>query len=116
MHDKIKELEKKRADFEDLFARKGEAIEVKEADLAKKIKEAKAMGVSVNFTVGDSQSKRIAKHRDLQKALEQMEKKNATLMKMHKTKEVLFYREIDEIAKDVLEKDNEIKALEANLI
>lgn len=55
IHDKIKELEKKRVDFEDLFVRKSEAIDVKEVDLAKKLKEAKSLGVNVNLnSAGDS--------------------------------------------------------------
>jgi hypothetical protein len=62
------ELERKRADFEDLYTRKGEAIEAKEIEYKKKMKEAKALGVNLNLDV--NHSKLVVKYRDLQKVLE----------------------------------------------
>lgn len=72
------------------------------------------MNVDVNLS--SKTSKRKEKYKELLKTLAQSENTNKTLVKMSKTKECMYLREIDDIERVIAEKDKEIYEMEDKLI
>lgn len=68
MLERTADLERKLVEFDDLFARKNEAIDTREIEYQKKVKEAKALGVSLNLDL--NHEKRVTKYRELAKILD----------------------------------------------
>lgn len=113
MYDKIRELQRRKAEIDDLFSRKSELMATKEEEYSKRVKEANALGVTLNLNA--ARGKLIAKYRELEKSLEQWESGNKTLAKMHKTKESIFMREMEEVSRDADQKDREIDQIDQEI-
>lgn len=71
--------------MEDLYSRKIELLEAKDVEIKKKMEEAKGVGASSNLDPKGAKKK--MKWAELKNSMTNLEKANATIIKMSKTKE-----------------------------
>ncbi|KAL4488952.1 hypothetical protein ABPG72_005739 [Tetrahymena utriculariae] len=111
---KINELQKRKEEIEDMFKKKADQIEIKDKEFNEKAREAKQLNVDVSLQ--SNSYKRKEKYKDLQKDLENLIKSNQTAQKLCNTKENIQKRELEEVQREIQNKDDEINQMEIEIM